>query len=67
MRLVNYDDMLYPQYDHKFAKVLDHGMWAYLQKAAAEKLAQHHGAPEVQAHWQSIVDGVVPFGYRVAE
>lgn len=67
MRLVSYDDMLYPQYDHKFAKVLDPSTWAYLQNAAAEKLARRHGAPEVRAHWQSIVDGVVPFGYRVAE
>jgi hypothetical protein len=65
MKLVQYDDMLYPQYGHKFDKVLDPRTWQDLQKSAREKLENSHAAPQVEAHWQSIADGVVPFGYRI--
>ena len=65
MKLVQYDEMLYPQYDHKFAKVLEPHVWQDLQKSAREKLEYSHAAPQVEEHWQAIVDGKVPFGYRV--
>ena len=68
LKLVDYDDMLYPQYDYKFCdKTIDRSTWKALQKKAAEYLAEDRGVEEVKAHWRSIVNGVVPFGYTVKE
>jgi hypothetical protein len=66
MRLVKYDKMLYPQYEDDFDKTLSGHTWEWLQNKAGEKLQDPGGAhPAVAAHWQSIVDGTVPFSYRV--
>lgn len=68
MKIVNYDDMLYPQYQDKFEKVISKDAWEALQKEAAERLKENEWArPDVKSHWQGIVDGVVPFGYKVKE
>lgn len=65
--IVIYQNMLYPQYEHKFTdKILDKGTWEWLQKKARELLDnQDDPHPDVKTHWQSIVDGIVPFGYTV--
>ena len=66
LRLVNYDNMLYPQYKRNFDKVIDSKLWEKLQKQAAENLEKHPDAhPNVTKHWQSIVDGKVPFGFKI--
>lgn len=68
LRLVDFDDMLYPQYDVKFEKTIPKHTWEALQKEAEEKLKDIKGVhPNVVAHWQSIVDGKVPFGYKIKE
>ena len=68
LRLVTYKDMLYPQYEDKFQKTISKSTWDYLQKTAAENLAKDNsGSTNVRSHWQSIVDGHVPFGYVVSE
>ena len=38
----------------------------YAEKAA-EFLAEDRGVEEVKAHWRSIVDGVVPFRYKISD
>jgi len=66
LRLINYDDMLYPQYERDFDKVIDKELWKMLQEKAKEKLEKVPDAhPKVIEHWQSIVDGEIPFGYKV--
>ena len=66
LRLVDYDKMLYPQYVHDFETTITSDAWAYLQKEAQKNLANNEqAAPSVRAHWQTIVDGKVPFCYRV--
>jgi hypothetical protein len=67
MRLVRYSHMLFPQHDHDFAQTISADIWKWLQEEAQKKLGEPGGADHVRAHWQSIVDGVVPFGYRVEE
>ena len=68
LRIVDYDNMLYPQYDDKFEKTISASIWESLQKEAAENLKDRPTAhPTVIAHWQSIVDGKVPFGYTVKD
>ena len=69
LRLVDYDNMLYPQYDDKFEKAIDRYTWEALQKQALENLEKYskYAHPDVIDHWQSIVDGIVPFGYEVKD
>lgn len=70
LKMVNYDDMLYPQYFDHFEKVIRPDIWESLQKAAKERLEEHREYPvhpNVQAHWESIVAGNVPFGYTVKD
>lgn len=66
LRLVDYDDMLYPQYWHKFEKTIPAGNWKCIQEKARENLKEVSMAhDEVIKHWTRIADGEVPFGYRV--
>lgn len=69
LRLIDYNDMLYPQYEYKFTeKIITSDIWNILQNQAKEKLEKHPNAnPSVVKHWQSIVDGKVPFGYVVKD
>lgn len=69
MRLVKFDEMLYPQHAARFDKVISKNTFKYLQEEAAKKLVQPDPQthPAVLAHWQSIANGVVPFGYKIEE
>ena len=69
LRIVDYDNMLYPQYDDKFEKTISPYIWDNLQKEAAINLKERseHTHPRVIEHWKSIVNGNVPFGYSVKE
>lgn len=66
-RMLKYEDMLYPQYERRF-RTIGAETWEWLQAEAATKLAEADSEfvhPNVLTHWQSIVDGNVPFGYLV--
>lgn len=66
LKIINYDDMLYPQYEHKFQKTMSKGMWELIQSEAKKKLElTEHAHPNVVAHWKSIVEGQIPFGYTI--
>ena len=66
LRLINYDDLLYPQYAHKFDRTIKKGVWELVQKTAKENLdAKQNAHPDVIKHWESIVAGNVPFGLTV--
>ena len=68
MKIVDYDNMLYPQYDYKFDKTISRNTFEALQKNASELLKNSKYAhPDVIKHWQSIIDGNVPFGYVVKD
>jgi hypothetical protein len=69
LRILDYDNMLFPTYEDRFEKTITKSMWESLQEMAKKKLEEkeEHVAPRVINHWQSIVDGTVPFGYTVKE
>ena len=69
LRLVDYDDMLYPQYEEKFEKVISKNVWLSIQEIAKKKLeeANDYVHPDVINHWRKIVEGIVPFGYKVKD
>ena len=70
LKIVDYDDMLYPQCKYKFDKVITKDIWRSLQKEAIEKLQTKDLSlcdSRVVEHWESIADGKVPFGYVVSD
>ena len=66
MRMVDYSDLLYPQYEHKFREISS-DTWEWAQTKARSLIAEHttNVHPDVFTHWQAIADGVVPFGLIV--
>lgn len=67
LRLLNMDDLLYPQYEHRFRSVSS-DTWKAVQKEAQKRLSEIGTAhPDVIAHWKSIVNGKIPFGLRVED
>lgn len=68
LKIVDYDNMLYPQYAPKFAKTISKDTWVLLQKEAAERLKDcEYCRSDVINHWKGIVAGNVPFGYTVVD
>lgn len=69
MKIVDYDDMLYPQYEYKFDKVIPKHIWDKIQEEANKNLSETDGmvSKDVVAHWKSITDGKIPFGYKIKE
>ena len=71
LKIVDYDDMLYPQYSYKFQKTISSSTWRALQNEAKKRLEGdasrgYYAHPDVTAHWKSIVAGRVPFGYVIS-
>lgn len=65
-KLVNFENMLYPQYCDKFQKTITNKTWEYLQQKAKQNLDERGMVhPDVKKHWEEIVEGIVPFGYIV--
>lgn len=69
MKIVDYDTMLFPQYDYKFDKTISKETFEALQKEARKMLDEKgdYAHPSVVQHWKSIVDGNVPFEYVVKD
>jgi hypothetical protein len=66
LKILDYDNLLYPQYGYKFDKTISTRTWESVQKAAKENLeSTEYAHPDVIAHWKSIVEGQVPFGFTV--
>lgn len=67
LRIIDYDDMLYPQYSDKFMRTISQNCWDALQSQAKEKLQQNsqHASPDVIDHWNSILAGNVPFEFTI--
>lgn len=76
LTIIDWENMLYPQYEERFEKTISRGIFEGLQKKAKERLAKSNDDesingyslhPEVRKHMESIVSGVVPFGYVIKE
>lgn len=66
MRIVDYENMLYPQYKNRFEKRISRGIWFDLQERAKKLLKESKDAhPDVIKHWKKIANGKAPFGYKV--
>lgn len=64
MQILEFDDMLYPFFEHNFDRVITENTKMYLMQKAKDLL--NSGVPvtkEVKEHWEFIADGGIPFGY----
>lgn len=66
-KLLRFEEMLYPQNASIFEKTIPESGFKLLQEMAMKNLASSKLSPNVQAHMESIVDGVVPFGYTIKD
>lgn len=71
LRIIDYDKMLYPQYKDYFeGRTIPQSTWETLQNEAKRLLneidtGEESAADSVIAHWKSIVNGTIPFGYKI--
>lgn len=66
--LLNFENMLYPQHRDRFSPTISKSTWEWMREMANKRLSETGDIephPEVKRHWQSIVDGVIPFGWRL--
>lgn len=76
LKIVDYDEFLYPQYRDKFEKALNKSTWDAIQEQAKKYIDEDnsliaiggnsiHAHPNVRKHWEKIAAGEVPFGFYV--
>jgi hypothetical protein len=74
LRLLNYENMLYPQHSKEFEKLISRDAADWLKKEAERKLTEDaknriagkpRAHPAVFEHWTLIAEGKIPFGYTV--
>lgn len=68
-KVIDFENMLYPQYEHKFEKTMSSKIWHKLQEAAKEKMKEpvENFHPDVREHISKIAAGQIPFGYTVKD
>ncbi len=66
-KLVQYEDMLYPQLEYKYEKTISNNTWDWLQNEAQKKLKEYNLHPHIRIHLRKIVYGIVPFGYDIED
>ena len=66
LRVIDFEKMLYPQYDRYFTdRTINAETWKWLRKEAEKNLEKNspHAHQDVVEHQKAIVDGKIPFGY----
>lgn len=68
LRLLDYSNMLYPQYEDDFTSI-SQDTWKWLQAEAKKLLGERSDAHSgrITEHWQSIAAGKVPFGFELSD
>lgn len=67
-RLIEYEDMLYPQYREKFEKIISRETADLLIDKAKELLNKNKKEDvniNIWGHWITIAAGIIPFGYSI--
>lgn len=69
LKLLDYDLLLYPQYKNYFDKTITSEQFKELQKIAEKRLEDNtiKPHPDVKKHWESIIVGKVPFGFKIKD
>lgn len=65
LRLTHFDRMLSPENEAYFEKTISASVFKYLQETAAELLSKTSAVDATTEHWQRIIAGELPFGYKL--
>jgi hypothetical protein len=68
-RLIDYGNLLYPQYWENFLPRIPNGVWQRAQEKAKRLLEENDIekiSPHVLQHWKKIANGEVPFGLTIS-
>lgn len=66
-KVIDFDDMVFPQYEDRFRNTISKKLFERLQKRASEFIEEGSLHPDVKKHMESIVAGEVPFGYKLID
>jgi hypothetical protein len=68
IRVIDYDNMLYPQYEDTFRSI-PRKTWKLIRKRADELIEENRSTadPSVLHHWMNISFGGVPFEYYISD
>lgn len=66
-KVINFDDMVFPQYEFKFRSTISKEIFKNLQERASKFIEEGRLHPDVKKHMESIVAGEVPFGYKLID
>ena len=65
-KLIRYENMLFPFYEDQF-NAIPYEIWVWLRDRAKQILeGKHELEQSVVRHMQKIVDGHIPYGYKIA-
>jgi hypothetical protein len=68
LKIIDYDNLLYPQYQDKFKSTITHKTWKLLQREASKMLQKEKSFhPNVKKHLENICAGELPFGLTIAK
>ena len=62
VKLVNFENMLFPQYESTFVKTISQDTYDWLVSQAKERMHENGMAPRVKAHMEDIAAGHLPWG-----
>lgn len=66
-KVIDFDDMLFPQYEDRFRNTISKELFKRLQERASKFIEEGDLHPDVKKHMESIVAGEVPFGYKLID
>lgn len=66
-RVLKYETMLSPSWERDWDRTIRPSIFKWLQEQAATRLELKDADERDRAHWQSIVDGAVPFGFKISD
>ena len=69
-KILDYDNMLYPQSAYRFDKVIGRSVMEDLETEARKLIESKNKEkihPDVWKHWESLADGNPPFGFRLID
>lgn len=64
-KVIDFDCMLFPQYEDMFRNTISKKTFKKLQERASRFIEKRNLHPDVKKHMESIVAGEVPFGYKL--
>lgn len=66
MKLLKYEDLLYPQYGYRFNTISKEG-WEWVKEQAEKNLKEESACAEVKQHWRDITNEQVPFRLKIED